>query len=76
MRKTKIKIDKKWLIIYTEGLYPAEFDKFKKMLGDPMKVRWYVFPSEYVKKVELIGRWKLSDYVHLIVKKIKRWLYR
>jgi len=67
---------KRWLIIYTHNLYPADFEKFKEILGDPMKVNWYVFPSEYVKKVEFIGRWKIVDYIHAIANKIKRWLYR
>lgn len=72
----KIVGSKRWFIVYTEGLYPVDFEKFKEMLGDPSKVNWYIFPSEYVKKVELIGPWRLSDYIHALVNKIKRWLYR
>ena len=81
-RNLKIKIDPKhphpkhWLIVYTQGLYPADLEKFKKLLGNPMETKLYVFPSEYVSKVELIGPWRISDFVHAIANKIKRWLYR
>ena len=53
---------------------PSDFEKFKKIVGDPAKVKWYVFPSEYVSKVEYIGPWSISTFVHMVANKIKRWI--
>lgn len=77
IRKIKKEIGKRWFIVYTQNIMsPQDFEKFKEAIGDPSKVKWYVFPSEWVKKVELIGPWRLVDYIQAIVNKIKRWLYR
>lgn len=61
------------MIIYTQNLNLSNFELFKQILGNPMETKWYVFPSEYVSKVELIGPWRLSDFVHMIANKLKRW---
>lgn len=76
MNRIKKEIGKRWLIIYTHNLNPSHFEQFKELLGDPMKKKWYAFPSEFVKKVEVVGPWTLADFIHAIADKIKRWLYR
>ena len=41
-----------------------------------MDTQYYIFPSEFVEKVELIGPWRLSDFVHMVANKLTRWLSR
>ena len=76
MRKLEISIGRGWFIIYTHNLNPENFEQFKKIIGNPSETKWYVFPSEYVSKVEYVGPWGISTFVHMVANKIKRWINR
>lgn len=75
MKKYKMRVGRRWLIIYSKNIIsPSDLKKFKEIMGNPLNCSWIMFPSEYIEKVEVIGFWSLSTYIHQIALKIKRWL--
>lgn len=43
-------------VILTKGLSPQQADVFKRLLGNPIRQDWHVFPSEMVEAFDLISQ--------------------
>lgn len=69
-----MKDDKQKIIFYIDKEYPTpkEVSTYLDMFNIMDKNNIFILGKEV--HVELLGRWRIVDYVHAIVGKLKRWL--
>ena len=71
-----MKDNKRKIAVYIDKEYPTPTEVVSYLeLFDAMN-RNDIFICSKNERVELLGRWRVADYVHAIVGKLKRWLCR
>ena len=70
------KVNNGWLVIYTKNVNTKQLEIFKRLIGNPIDKAWFMFPSEYVKKIEYIGGFSIKNFVRKVVFRLRKWCFK